>query len=551
LPGSGIDVPAALSRPAPRRALLAALLATLLVACTTTPEPDREPPPPTISIPTALRVGIDEPASIDPARVDSTSGLLVISQAFDGLVATDPESQAPVPATARRWRSLEGGRAFEFTLRSGVTFHDGSAVTAEDFVFAWDRLADPATHSPYAFLLEAVSGYREFHTLRQGSRLTGVQAVDERTLRVDLVRPWTGFPSITAHPALSPVPPSASRLDFDAQPIGNGPYAVSEPWGLGQPILMERYEGYYGDAPSVDRLEFGVFERAEEGWSDFLTGDLDVATVPEPSLAAARTTYGEAGVITLARLLYCGFNLALKPFQDGRLRRAVSLAMDRDQLASGVYGELAVPARAIVPPSIEGHDRGVCGQSCTPDQVEAARLVSGLPEDRRAFELDVISSAAGERLAAALVDQLETVGLEITPRLLDEEAYGGLLQRGRQQAFCLVWDADGATQQGMLEPLLATGSPDNHSKVHSPRIDKALGRGRAARTDAARIEAFAEAERIALEILPVIPVAWFRSHLAVQPYVRGFSLDPLGLFDVSAIELLPEDATPDPGPSAS
>ncbi len=526
-------------------------MAFALAACTTAPEPDRGPPPPTISIPTALRVGIDEPASIDPAHVDSTSGLLVIAQAFDGLTAMDPVTQASVPATASGWRSLDGGRTFEFTLRPDVTFHDGSRVTAEDFTFAWDRLADPVTHSPYAFLLEPVVGYREFHTLRLGGRLTGVEAVDDRTLRVALVRPWTGFPSLTAHPALSPVPPDASGLDFDAQPVGNGPYAVAEPWGLGQPIHLDRYEGYYGTAPSVDQLDFDVFERAEEGWSDFLRGDLDVASVPPPALAAARTTYGEAGVITLARLLYCGFNLTLKPFQDGRLRRAVSLAVDREVLASGVYGELAVPATAIVPPSIQGHDPDACGERCTHDPVEAARLVSGLPQTSRAFELDVISSAAGERLAATLEAQLETVGFEITSRLLDEEAYGARLQRGAQRAFCLVWDADGATQQGMLEPLLAAGSPDNHSRVHAMRIDRALGRGRAAASRAARLEAFAEAERAALEILPVVPLAWFRSHLAVQPYVRGFVLDPLGLFDVTAIELLPEDATPEPGPSAS
>lgn len=496
-------------------------------------------------------MGIAEPLSIDPAHVDSSSGLLVIAQAFDGLVASDPRTQQPVPAVAERWDVLEGGTVLLFHLRAEVGYHDGTSLHASDFVFAWNRLADPATHSPFAFLLESVAGYREFHVLHQAAGMTGLEAVDPSTLRVTLTRPWPGFVSLTAHPALSPVPPSAASLDYDAQPIGNGPYALSEPWGIGQPIKLERSDAYWGMPPAIDQLEFDVYPQPEEGWPNFLSGDLDVASVPSALVPEVQSQYGDAGFVTLARLLYCGFNVSLKPFQDARLRRAFSLALDREALAATVYGPVAVPATGIVPPSIPGFDPDVCGSRCTQDLGEAARLAAGLTEQRRNLPLEIIQSEVGQQLSDTLSAQLAAAGFQVKPELLDEETYGARLQQDRQRAFCLVWDADTATQQGMLEPLLGAGSPDNHSNVHAPRIDAALSRGRSATDAASAQQAYGDAERIALDLLPIVPVVWFRSHLAVQPYVRGFRLDPLGLFDVASLDLLPEGAAATPGPSVT
>jgi peptide/nickel transport system substrate-binding protein/oligopeptide transport system substrate-binding protein len=537
----------ALLGPVPLVRLLLSLL-VLLGACTTGPSDPRDPPPESVSIPTALRVGIAEPLSIDPAHADSSGGLLVIEQVFDGLVARDPDAQTIVPAASTRWDVLGDGSVIEFHLRKAA-FHDGAPLRARDFVFAWNRLADPVNHSPFAFLLEAVAGYREFHVLREGSGMSGLSAPDDATLRVQLTRPWPGFVALTAHPALSPVPPSASSLDFDAEPVGNGPYRISTPWGIGQPIELERFEGYSGPAPSIDRLIFSVYEQAEEGWPDFLAGDLDIASVPPSLVPTARTRYGDAGIVVLARLLYCGFNLKLKPFQDVRLRRAVSMSLDRTAIAAAVYGEVAVAASGIVPPTVPGFDPTVCGAHCAQDAEEAARLVSELPAERRAFELQLIESEVGEQLSETLSAQLEAVGFDVTPRLLDEEAYGEVLQQDRQRAFCLVWDADTATQQGMLEPLLFGESPDNHSNVRTPRLDVPLSVGRKTFEEGGRRASYLEAERQALEMLPIVPLVWFRSHLAVQPYVRGFRLDALGMFEVSALELLPEG--PEPGPSAT
>jgi ABC-type oligopeptide transport system substrate-binding subunit len=535
-------------RPPAHRVALA-LLATVLAACTTGPDEPRNPTPGTIAIPTALRVGIAEPLSIDPARVDSAGGLLVVSHLFDGLVDADPRGRSPAPAAAASWDVQEDGRVIEFTLRPGAEFHDGTPVTAGDFAFAWTRLADPETHSPYAFLLEAVAGYREFHILREATALAGVEAVDPRTFRVTLVRPWPGFVALAAHPALSPVPPAASGADFDAEPVGNGPYRIAEPWNLGQPILLERAEVAAGRLPPIHRLEFEVYDTAEEAWPDFLAGDLDIASVPPTLIPEAETRFGESGFVTLARLLYCGFNLAREPFEEARLRRAVSLAVDREALAGGVYGALGEPAPAIVPPSLRGHDPNACGGNCEPDVVEAARLVSGLPADHRAFRLQVIASDVGEQLGETLAGQLNRVGLDVTPQLLDEEAFGARLQTGTQEAFCLVWDADSATQQGMLEPLLMRGSPDNHSRLRNQRIDTALADARAASTAAAQVAAYQRVERIALQILPLVPIVWFRSHVVAQPYVRGFRVDPLGMFDASEMELEPEVPAPTAGPS--
>lgn len=527
-------------RPGPLLLAATATACFLVVACTSPPGGPAEPVPgPTVSATpaTVLTLAAGQPASLDPRELDTPESLLLAGQVFDGLVAYDPESLEVVPAAAERWDVEDAGRRFVFHLRRGAEFHDGSPVQAEDFASAWNRLADPVSGAPFDFLLERVQGFADLQDRARVDRLSGLVVRDELTLEVTLTRPWPDFVSVLGHPALSPVPPSADGEGFAAQPVGNGPYRVAAPLAPGSPLVLEANETYYGTPAAVPSVEYRLFDDLDPAWPEFLARELDLAPIPPPLLAEAQARFGSAGVIVLGRLLYCGLNQSDPRFQDPRLREAISLALDRDLIASEVAAELGVPATAIVPPSIPGHRGDVCADRCTTDVDRARRLAAAVPRRNRTISLDHLAGPAGDRLASLVTDQLGDVGITVTPRPRDQVAFEDVLEQGQQEMVCLAWVADYPRQQAFLEPLLAAGSADNHVRVRDQDLDTVLERARTAPAPAVRQEAYVEAERLALEEMYVVPLVWFRSHLAVQPGVENFVLDPMGRYDAATLQI--------------
>jgi oligopeptide transport system substrate-binding protein len=520
------------------RSLPLVALALLAAGCTTPPGPEGGPvigPSAGATPPMSLRLASSPPTSLDPIELSSADELQLAAQLFDGLVGYDPTTYEAIPAAAERWDVEEGGSRFVFHLRRGMTFHDGSPVRAQDFASAWNRLADPLSAAPYAFLLEAIEGFDRYQEQVRTTRLSGVTAPDDLTLEVRLVRPWRDFVSLLGHPALSPVPPAAGGGAFASQPVGNGPFRLSGPISPGSPLLLQRFDGYYGTPPPVPVVEYRTFEVASEAWPGFLAGELDVAPIPPALLAEAESRYGDHGVTELARLLYCGFDEEDPRFDDPALRRAVSLAMGRDVVAADVYGGAAVPATGIVPPSLPGYRPDGCVGRCVRDLEAARALAMEIPRAERTFSLDYPASPLADQLSRTLAAQLGEVGLTATPRARDPLAFPDVLEEGGHDMFCLVWTADYPRAQALVEPLVESGSADNHANVSDGDLDTLLERGRAEANAEIRAEIYAEAERLALERMHVIPVVWFRSHLAVRPGVEGFVVDPLGRYDAAAL----------------
>jgi len=506
-------------------------------ACTALPTDGPPRGGPGGTLPSSLRIGLTSSGSLDPREVDTPESLLMADQIFDGLIAYDPSTGAAMPSVAERWDVLDDGRRFTFHLREGLTFHDGTPMAADRFVYAWNRVADPGRPSPYAFLLEHVEGYRAFHVTLEATELTGVRATGPTTLEVTLTRPWPDFVAVLGHPALSPLPVAADEGAYSLQPIGNGPYRVTAQAAPGTPVSLERYEGYLGPSPSVTQAVFTFHATPEEAWPRFLSGDLDVAPIPGAVLTDALGTYGDRGAGPVGRVLSCGFNQRIARLRSADLREAFSLAIDREALVEAVYGGLAEPAASLVPPGIPGHQDRACGSGCRLDRDRAAGLVEGLPEDARRVGLDYSESAVGDKLADALAEQMAQVGLELVPRAHDEASLETLVRDGKHELFCVVWVGDYPRQQAFLEPLLYTDAADNHAAVSDEGLDDLLDQARSAQDPGRREARYQEAERVALDDLAVVPLAWFRARYAVKQYVDGFVLDPLGGFDVARLRI--------------
>lgn len=484
-----------------------------------------------------LRWAIRDPAGITPATGTDDAGLLVVDALFDSLTAVDAEGGIH-PRAAVRWRALDDGRRWRFTLRRGGRFHDGSRVTARDFLTSWATTVDQGRTGGQ---LQDVIGY---DAVRQGraDTLAGVRAIDELTLEVRLRRPAMDLPAVVAHPTLGPVPADArpARRRFAAQPVGNGPYRMPERRGPDF-IRVERFDRWRNGARerSAQRVREILFRALDPNaaYVAFQQGRIDVAGVPAGALQQALRTYGPAdgpggaGVVDgpTPDLYFLGLRVDRPPFDDVEVRRALSRAIDRQALADA-QGDLALdPARRIVPAAVP--DRGpVSCDSCLhlPSLAAAAFAQAGVTE------LTLVIDAGGghDRVARAVQSDLAAVGVDLAIEELPFEEYLARLAAGDLGLYRFGWQAQYPTPGAALEPVVGSGAPAeagdgaNYGGYASDAVDDLLAAAGRAADPSRRRELWAAAEAQALADQAIIPLLGFRQRTVVSTRVRGLQVGP-------------------------
>ncbi len=542
----------------PIRWLALLLLLALTGACTSDADDPPEVPTDGLAEPEpedsraggTLRIGLAvAPASIDPRFIEDAEGELVADAVFDPLVRVDAQ-QRVVPAAAEEWDSGDDGSVWTFTLRE-AEFHDGTPVTAEDFARSFQRIADGTAEPPsfLAYLLDPVTGLAA--TQEEGGDLAGVEVVDDRTLRLHLDRPTPGFVRTLSHPSLVPVPEEAEEdLEaFGEQPIGNGPFAVTEPVEPGGFVRLSRNAGHHAE-PLLDAVVFQVYPEdpeREEQWEDLVDGQLHLAEVAAGRIDDAVETFGRSADgyrgpgllsgITSTVYLY-GLDTTAEPFDDPRVRRAVSLSIDRVRLAEEVFGGARRAADAIVPPPAPGSQPGVCDH-CRHDPDLARQLLEeaevDLEELTLTFNRGSTHTAIAERMAADIEEALDlSVGLDG----LDLRPFLQAVRSGEATVFRLGLDPDAPDAGAYLHPLLHSDAIgiENLTRYQDEDVDDLLDRARVADEDEA-VELWQEAERRALEDVAVIPLLNYRHNRIVVEGVRDLYWSPFGRLDLTRVWL--------------
>jgi oligopeptide transport system substrate-binding protein len=551
-----------------RSAALLLTLSLLVTACSRTPAADPSPSPtPEAAAPSptpspsptdrrggSLRYGLaGDPDAIDPRFVSDDEGSLVVDALFDSLVALD-DDLAVVPAAAASWEVSEDGTTFTFTLREDGRFHDGTPVVAEDFVRSFRRIADGTAEprSLIAFQLEPIAGFAAAQ--EEGTPLEGVEAVDARTLRITLDEPFPEFLSVLSRPGLAPVPPAADEdLEaFGENPVGNGPFAMAEPWQRGQFIRVARADDHPDEA-LLDEVVFRIYAGDpgfESQYADFESGQIQVSEVPAARRDEAVERWGLAdgttgpGVLAglTSTIYYYGFNLDVAPFDDVRVRRAVSLSIDRDRIAAEVLEGLREPADAIVPPPIPGSQVSPCAH-CRFDPEEAAALLAEAREDGVTLEEVEIVHNDGpthEAIAAVVAEDVrEVLGLEVTVRSLGLQEYVAGLRAGDMQVFRLGWQADYPSPGSYLVPLFSGDNVgiDNLTRYDVAEVTDLLAGARAEQDAEARVEAYRLAERRILDDVALAPILFYRTGQVVADGVNGLTVSALGAVDLTRVWL--------------
>ncbi|MCA1831561.1 MAG: ABC transporter substrate-binding protein [Actinomycetota bacterium] len=517
-----------------RRSAILALL--ILASACTGSKPQARPTAPVSG--GTLHVAVRDLSSLDPSKASGRGATFVLAQVFRSLTSIDKDG-VPVPAGASKWMVAANGLQWDFTI-APATFHNGKPVGAADFKFAFDRIALKITRSDVAYQLEAVKGFHEVKIAGTAKTLSGVIVIGPRRLRIVLTHPFAELARFLAHPALAPVPAAAFKKNpatYAAQPIGNGPFKVASA-RMPASVTLERYDGFGGTKAYLDKVQIDVRTDSEGVWRDLNGGKLDVGEIPVSRLSGAKRL-GTQGFTPFWATTYYGLNLRLAKYAKPDVRRALALGIDRTKLATTIYGGTKDPATGILPTGIPGARTAPC-DSCTFDQSKARALLNGVFKGHAPnFTIDHLDASPSREVAQEVARQWEDIGLRVALRAHSSSDYLKLLQSGKQDVAELGWLSDVPSPDAFLAQQLRRGSPNNQTSFADAEFDRDIDTARRTADDSARVGAYGRAQERALSLMPLIPLVFFRSHLAVRQNVYGFALNGAGIFDASAVWLIP------------
>lgn len=487
-----------------------------------------------------LRVPLSgEPPTLDPYfAVDSVSAPVVMA-IYDTLVTVDSTGRL-LPGAARSWDVSPNGLIYTFHLRP-MTFHSGRSVTAADWKWSFERLSDPALKAPVGeFALASVQGYQARQS--GAAEVAGIRVLDPMTLQF-VVDPQHrgGFLSRLAYYAAvvldRTVVEAGGRGWFAARDAGTGPYALKE-WAHNDHVLLSGNAAYAAGAPGLTRMELPIVTQPATQLAEYQAGQLDVILVPIgdfPRVKADPVLSKELLLSPKVQLIFLGLNPQVyAPFKDARVRRAVALSIDKDTIARQVFFGLFRPARSIVPPGIPGFNAEYKGLPYDPAQAQKLLAESGMqgklpPLTIALNPIGPVAQMTGEPVAAMLKQALGlNAGLQRTEF---SNFIASLNKRNVYEAYLTGWTADYLDYSDYLDVLLYSKSPLDRVNYSNPSFDQLLEKANAAGTAEQRMALYHQAEAVAVEDAPLVPLFFTQTALLKKPYVIGLKpspIDPLG-----------------------
>ncbi|HID8899954.1 TPA: ABC transporter substrate-binding protein [Enterobacter hormaechei] len=484
-----------------------------------------------------------EPASLDPHKVESDVEFNIISDLFDGLVSVSPAGEIQ-PRLAEKWENKDN-TVWTFHLRPGITWSDGTPITAEDIVWSWQRLVDPKTASPYASYpgsMRIVNG-ADIAEGKKAPESLGVKAINDTTLEVTLTQPNAAFLAMLAHPSLVPIDKVLVGRFGDkwTKPehfVSSGAYKLSQ-WVVNERIVAVRNPKYWDNEHTViNKVTYLPISSEAADVNRYKAGEIDIVyTVPINQFAQLKKTLGsELDVSPQLATYYYQFNTTRPPFNDARVRKALNLALDKDIIAGKVLGQGQRPAWLISQTDIGGVKLQNPDYASWPmDQriAEAKKLLAeaGFNDSHPlSFNLLYNTSESHQRIAIA-ASSMWKKNLGVEAKLQNQE-WKTMLDTMHTHNFDAVryaWIADYDDAATFLNTF-RTGDSQNTTQYSNPDYDRALANAAKSKTAEERGKFYQQAEDLLGRDVPAIPVYHYvRTHL-VKPWVGGFTPDKLGYY---------------------
>ncbi|HOR01379.1 MAG TPA: peptide ABC transporter substrate-binding protein [Anaerolineae bacterium] len=531
----------------PRLALLLAAMAALAITASSCIPQSRQPG-------AVLRLNLSvEPPSADPALVEDNSSIQVDELLFLGLTDLDEETSEPLPELATRWEVSADGLVWTFQMRQDVPwvqynpatgrFSNKRLVTAHDVEYAIKRALEPATASPYAYVLFIIKNAEPFHVGRLADAgEVGVRAAGDYAVEFTLERPAAYFPIIVSMWVARPVPREAiEQFGYKWTEAGNiwtnGPYAL-ESWEHERTLTILRNPSYYkAREVAIEHVHWSVMPDDVAAFAQYKEGKLDVCTVPVTELAAVKADAGlsrELHVTPYMGTYYLGFNTTKPPFDNRLVRQAFSYALDRSSLIAAVSRGEQVRAKSFAGPGVFGSpvfDAGYAGATFDPELARTFLADAGYPGGRGLPEITLTYYASQLHRQVAESAQRcwrDVLGVEVKVTAQEVKAFLDALRDDAPQIFSSVWMADYPDEDNWVFQNFHSAQGANRIRWQNAEFDRLVEEARTSTDLARRRELYARAEQIlCVDEAAIVPVFHPARSECTKPYVvRTYS--PLG-----------------------
>jgi len=478
-----------------------------------------------------------EPQSLDPHIATGVPEHHIISSLMEGLVHKDGETLEPRPGVAKSWDISADGRVYTFYLRQDARWSNGDLHNAHDYVWSWWRALQPALGNLYAYMYFPIANAKAYYDgeIRDFSQV-GVKALGDYVLQVTLTEPIPYFLQLLDHYSTYPVHRATvekfgkadqrgTRWTFEGNIVGNGAFQLKE-WKINRRITVER-NPHYWNAENV-RLNQVVFYPTENVTTEermFRAGQLHYSGIPSDKIQA----YSQSDDPSLRIQPYLGvyfyrLNVDKPQLSDKRVRRALGMTINRDQLVSQITKGGQIPAYAITPPGTMGY---YPESDLTFDPEGAKKLLAeaGYPNGEGFPTTEILyNTSEGHRKIAVALQQMWKKHLNIDVVLLNQEwkVYLDTVSNHHYEIARAGWIGDYVDPNNFLDMFLCNGG-NNRTRWCNPEYDQIiLQQVPKAKTHQQRLELFQKAETILLDEMPVIPIYIYTSNNLVNPTVKNF-----------------------------
>jgi len=478
---------------------------------------------------------LDEHSSVDPGIIEDVTGAEIARDLFEGLLTQNPDGTL-APGVAETWTANDAKNVYTFNLRKNAKWSNGDAVTAHDFEFAWKRAVDPALASPYAWYMEIMSiknGAAIIAGEKPSSDL-GVKAIDDYTLQVELEASLPYFASMVVHTTTMPVPKKvveAHGSDWTKTEnfVSNGAYVLDE-HVVNERLVRVRNPLYWDNAnTTLDKVVSLVINDENQALNRYMAGELDKTEVPAGQYKRLK---GELPTETYAfpRLCsyYYNFNMEKAPFDDVRVRTALSYAFDRDIITDSVLGAGQYAAYTFTPAAtanFEVPNVAFANMSQEERIAEAKKLMeeAGFGTDNPLKTTILYNTSDAHKKIAIAISQMwkENLGVEVTLENQEWKTFLDTRGNGDFEIARAGWCGDYNEASTFLD-LVNSKSGYNDSNYNNPAVDKLLAD---AKTMADPSANYTKIEETIATEFPIMPIYHYTGNLMIKDYVKGWPIE--------------------------
>lgn len=493
-----------------------------------------------------VSLGASEPKSLFPGSANEEFSSSVLRALFAPLVEWD-DNLLPQELAAESITSTDS-KTWTIKLKAGWKFHNGEPVTADAYINSWNATAyGPNAHESTDFFRK-FEGYEDLNPadakqVPRAKKLKGLVKVDDLTFQVVLKDPYVNFKSMLGYTPFFPLPAAAfldvanNKLDpqFQEAPIGQGPFRMQGKWEHDQMIHTVRYEEYSGpEKPQIGGVDFRIYQTQTTQYQDLLSGQLDIVPqLPPEAIAGAPADLGDRFKQSMGSTIQVlAFPTFDKHFAKLEIRKAISMAIDRDEITRTIFSNAQVPLRGFVAPFVPGSRPDVCGEACQFNPKKAKELfeaAGGAKAVGGRIELAYNVDGGHKPWIDATCNQIRaTLGVECVGN--PQPKFADMLRKARalqpMGMFRLGWIADYPALENYLGPMYSTGGSSNYYGYSNPEFDKLLVEGDRAASPEAALALYQQAEDIIARDLPVVPLRYMQNTFGISTRVANVELDP-------------------------